>query len=108
MVLHPGGWRLRSGAAEMGAAAMGTPLSPGFYVGGVARGVFIEDTNLKQLNGPASGRVAFAIWGGRDGRSGYGNSSFSGILCRRSCSWSVHRGHQPEAVEWSCIRKGVV
>src|SRR6185369_4936771 len=45
--------------AEMGAAPMGTPLSPGFYVGGVFRGVFIEDTNLKQLNGPASGTVSF-------------------------------------------------
>jgi len=58
-------------AAEMGAAPMGTPLSPGFYVGGVFRGIFIEDTNLKQLNGPSSGTVSFDPGAGMSFKGGY-------------------------------------
>src|SRR4029079_3847498 len=46
-------------ATTIHAAQMGTPLAPGFYVGGIFRGTFIEDTSLKDFGGPSSGTISF-------------------------------------------------
>jgi len=48
-----------------------TPLGPGFYVGGVARGDFIEDTHVKQLGPVSGGTVSFDPGAGMSIKGGY-------------------------------------
>jgi len=70
-------------AADMRALPpeIGTPLAPGFYVGGVFRGTFIEDTGLKQLNGSTTGNVSFDPGAGASIKGGY-----------RFCEWFALEG----------------
>jgi len=51
-------------------------LSPGWYIGGLFRGNFVEDTNLKQFGGPTTGTVRFDPGAGFSARGGY-----------RFCEW---------------------
>jgi len=51
-------------------------LSPGWYIGGLFRGTFIENTQLKQFGGPTSGTVKFDGGAGFSARGGY-----------RFCEW---------------------
>lgn len=58
-----------------------TVLSPGWYAGGGIRGNFMEDTSLKQLNGPTTGTVKFDPGAGFIARGGY-----------RFCEWFALEG----------------
>lgn len=68
-------------ATSIRAAQMGTPLAPGFYIGGIFRGTFIEDTGLKDFGGPSSGTISF------DPGAGF---SFKGGF--RFCEWFALEG----------------
>src|SRR5437899_4379361 len=56
-------------------------LSPGWYIGGLFRGNFMEDTTLKQFGGPATGTVRFDPGAGFSARGGY-----------RFCEWFALEG----------------
>jgi len=58
------------------AAQHGPPPQQGFYIGGVFRGTFPEDTKLKQLGGPTTGNVSFDPGAGFSFKGGY-----------RFCEW---------------------
>src|SRR5256885_15784547 len=46
-------------------------LSPGWYIGGLFRGNFIENTELKQFGGPTTGTVKFDPGAGFAARGGF-------------------------------------